>query len=133
MLVTFGVPFDERAAAFAVEAAVEAGAPLVVANVVEIPPMPLSVVLGYDQEGDPPELVEALLAPARLARGLGVQVERLRVKSLHPVPALLELTAERSPGLLIFGPDRSRMRRLAYRRAARAVRERAACLVWLPD
>jgi len=133
LLVTFAVPFDERAASFAVESAVEAGTPLVLANVVEIPPMPLSLVLGYDQAGDAPDLVEALLAPALLARGLGVQVERLRVRTLHPVPALLELVAERTPSLLVFGPDRARMRRLAYRRAARAVRERAPCLVWLPD
>ena len=58
-------------------------------------------------------------------------MERLRVCSVHPVDALLEVVTERDPGLLVIGPDRSRVRRRVYRKAARAVRDRAACLVWL--
>ena len=131
LLATLGVPFDERAAAFAVDAAVESGQPLIVANVVELPPLTMSVRMGYDQLADPPELAEALLAPARLAHSLGVQVERLRVRSMHPLAALLELAREREPGLLVFGPDRRRLRRSRYRKAARAVSEAAPCLVWL--
>ena len=131
LLATLGVPFDHRAAAFAVDSAVEAGQPLIVANVVELPPLAMSANMGYDQIEIPGE-AEALRAPAELARSLGVRVERLRVKSPRPLEALLELVAEREPGLLVFGPDPSRLRGRTYRKAARAVRERASCLVWLP-
>jgi hypothetical protein len=55
------------------------------------------------------------------------------VKSPRPLAALLEVAAERGPGLLVFGPDRSRISRRAYRKAAKAVREHAGCLVWLAD
>lgn len=133
ILVTLGVPFDPVASAFAVDSAVESGQPLVVVNVVELPPLGMSVAMRYDQLPEPPEDERTLRAPAELAHALGVEVERLRVKSPRPVAAVLELAAERSPGLLVFGPDRSRLRGRAYRKAARAIRERAACLVWLAD
>lgn len=129
LLATLGVPFDPEATAFAVDACVEAGEPLIVANVVELPPLPMSVRMGYDQIEDP-ELDEALLAPARLAGSLGVHVERLSVRSPRPLQALLDLTAERQPGLLVFGPDRARLRRRAYQRAARRIRDGVSCLVW---
>jgi hypothetical protein len=133
LLATLGVPFEPAAAVFAVDAAVEGGQPLVVANVVQLPPLGMSVAMGYDQLDDPDEDAEALRAPAELAYSLGVEVERLRVKSPRPVAALVQLAAERSPGLLVFGPDRARLRGRAYRKAAKAVRERSSCLVWLPD
>jgi nucleotide-binding universal stress UspA family protein len=131
LLATLGVPFDPEASSFAVDAAVESGEPLLVVNVVELPPLGMSVAMGYDQLPDSPEQEEALRAPAVLAASLGVAVERLRVKSPRPVEALVQVAAERAPGLLVFGPDRSRLKPRAYRKAARAVRERAACLVWL--
>ena len=124
------MPFDPAASALAVDAAVESGQPLIVANVVELPPLAMSVRLGYDQLEDTPELTEALQAPAELARSLGVRVERLRVKSPRPITALVELAAERRPGLLVLGPDRTRLGRRLYGRAAKAVRERVSCLVW---
>jgi nucleotide-binding universal stress UspA family protein len=131
MLATLGVPFDPEASAVAVDAAVECGQPLILANVVELPPLAMSVAMGYDQLPDPPEAADALRAPAELARSLGVGVERLRVRSPRPIEALLQLAAERAPSLLVFGPDRTRLRGRRYRKAAKAVRERAACLVWL--
>jgi nucleotide-binding universal stress UspA family protein len=132
LLATLGVPFDRAASAFAVDSAVESGQPLVVANVVELPPLGMSVAMGYDQLPESQDEAEALRAPAKLAQELGVHVERLRVRSPRPVPALLELTAERAPGLLVFGPDRSLLKPRVYRKAAKVVRERAPCLVWLP-
>jgi nucleotide-binding universal stress UspA family protein len=131
LLATLGVPFDPAASAVAVDAAVETGQTLIVANVVELPPLAMSVRLGYDQLEDTPELAEALRAPAELARSLGVRVERLRVRSPRPVTALVELADERKPGLLVFGPDRAKLGRRSYRKAAKAVRERLSCLVWL--
>jgi hypothetical protein len=77
------------------------------------------------------ELADSLRAPAELASSLGVLVERLRVRSPRPVVALLELVVERDAGLLVFGPDRTQMRRRSYRRAARLVSEQAPCLVWI--
>jgi hypothetical protein len=41
--------------------------------------------------------------------------------------------AEREPGLLVFGPDRSRLKARIFKRAAKKIRSRAACLVWLAD
>jgi nucleotide-binding universal stress UspA family protein len=131
LLVTLGVPFDPDATAFAVDAAVEAGQPLIVANVVDLPPLSMSVNLGYDQLPERPEDEEAFRAPALLAHSLGVQVERLRVRSPRPLEALLEVVRERAPGMLVFGPDRDRIKRRRYRKAVKAIRERVACLVWL--
>jgi hypothetical protein len=132
LLATLGAPFDPEASAIAVDAAVESGEPLIVANVVELLPLPLSSMLGHDHiESD--EDADALRAPAELAHSLGVAVERLRVRSPRPVEALLELVAERDPALLVFGPDRARVPPRRYRKAAKAVRERATCLVWLSE
>jgi nucleotide-binding universal stress UspA family protein len=133
LLATMDVPFDGFATAVAVDAAVESGQALIVANVVGLPPLPLSVVMGYDDLGYTDEMDRSLRAPAELARSFGLHVERLRVKSLHPVQALLELASERAPGLLVFGPDRAKLGRLRFRRTVRALRTRATCLVWLPD
>jgi len=133
LLATLGVPFDPAASAFAVDAAVETGEPLIVANVVDLPPLGMSVAMGYDQLPDRPEEAEALRAPAELAHSLGAEVERLRVRSPRPIEALLQLAAELTPGLLVFGPDRARIRGRVYRKAARVLRERATCLVWLAD
>jgi nucleotide-binding universal stress UspA family protein len=133
MLATLGVPYDPTAATVAVDAAVESGQPLILINVVELLPLAMSVRMGYDQLEDVPELAESLRAPAVLASSLGVHVERLRVRSPRPVVALLELVAERRPGLLVLGPDPRKLPRRVYRKAVRAVREQAPCLVWLPE
>jgi nucleotide-binding universal stress UspA family protein len=130
MLATMEVPFQREAAEFAVAAAVEAGQPLVLVNVVEIFPT-LAAIHFKDVDYDSAEDAAALRAPAELAHSLGVRVERLRVRSPHPVDALIQLVGERKPGLLVFGPDRTRIRKRLYAKAAKAVRERATCLVWL--
>jgi nucleotide-binding universal stress UspA family protein len=126
----FSVPFHHGASEFAVDSAVEGGQPLIVANVVELPPLPMSVRLGYDHLDDPPDIESALRAPVELAHSLGVQVERLLVRSPRPVTALLQLTAERRPGLLVLGSDPARLSRRFFRRVWRTVREDASCLVW---
>ena len=129
MLATLDVPFSEEATAFAVDSAVENGQPLVIVNAAEVLPTTYTILgYGYVERDD---LQEALRRPAELAHSLAVPVERLRVCSPHPVDALLEIVAERNPGLLVFGPDRSRLSGRRYRRAERAVRERSSCLVWV--
>src|SRR5215468_6941055 len=131
LLATLNVPFDRDAVVFAVDSAVEMGARLIVANIVEWAPLPLSAIMGYDELPYTPEMAESLTEPVRLARSLGVEVTRLRVKSLHPVPAMLEVVAETDPGLFVFGPDRKRIMRLRYWRAARAIRSHITTLIWL--
>ena len=98
--------------------------------------MPLGaacVMLGYGALDPSEEDAARLRAPAELAHAFGVEVERLRIRSPHPLDALLELVAEREPGLLVFGPDRSRLKARIFKRAAKKIRSRAACLVWLAD
>ncbi len=133
LLATLEVPFDEAAAAFAVDAAVECGQPLIVAAVVEMPLGPMCVLMGYGDLEPPEDEAARFRAPAELAHTLGVEVERLRVRSPHPIDALLELVAERAPGLFVFGPDRSQLKPRVFRKVAKKIRERATCLVWLPD
>jgi nucleotide-binding universal stress UspA family protein len=134
LLVTFfSVPFHPAACELAVGSAVETGQPLTVANIVELPPLPMSVSLGHDHLDDPPETEAALRAPAERARSLGVQVERLLVRSPRPIAALIQLASERRPGLLVLGPEPGRLRARFFRRARRAVREKTGCLVWSAD
>jgi nucleotide-binding universal stress UspA family protein len=129
LLATLDVPFADEAIAFAVDSAVETGQPLVIVNAAEIQPTPWSLLgYGYIERED---LQDELRKPAELAQSLAVRVERLRVCSPHPIDALLEIVAERNPGLLVFGPDWSRLNPRRYRRAAKKIREHATCLVWL--
>ncbi len=133
LLATFDVPFAPEAAALAVESAVESGQPLLVVNVAPISILPISLAMGYEYAGTD-EVEASLRQPAELAYSLAVPVERLRVSSPHPVDALLELVSERAPGLLVLGPDRTKVRRRLYRKAAKRVSSEVACLVWLaPD
>ena len=131
LLATLDVPFAEDAAAFAVDSAVETGQPLVVVNVAEVPPTPWTLLgYGYIERDD---LQNELRKPAELAHSLAVRVERLRVCSPHPVDALLEIVAERNPALLVFGPDRSRLKPRRYRRAAKKIIANVTCLVWFAE
>jgi nucleotide-binding universal stress UspA family protein len=130
MLVTFDVPFEPEAAEFAVDAAVESGQPLIIVNAAEVPLGPISLSMKYEYVGTQ-EVEDALREPAALAASLAVEVERIRLCSPRPIQALVELVGERRPGLLVVGPDRTRMRKRTYAKLAKRIRERAACLVWL--
>lgn len=131
MLVTFDVPFEPEATVLAVDAAVESGQSLIIVNVAHVALGPISLALRYEYVGTQ-EVEDALRAPAALAHSLAIEVERLRLCSPRPIEALLELVAERAPGLLVVGPDRERIKRRAYARLTKRIQERAACLVWLP-
>jgi len=133
LLATLDVPFDRSAVVYAVDSAVELGQRLIVANFVEQEPLPLSATLGYDDLPYTPEMAESLAEPVRLALSLGVNVARLRVKSFRPIQAMVEVVAEEDAGLLVFGPDRGRIRRLRYWRAVRAIRARVTTLIWLAE
>jgi hypothetical protein len=131
LLATLDVPYTEEAIAFAVDSAVESAKPLLLVNAAEVLLTP-STLVGYGYvERD--ELQDALRLPAELAGSLAVPVERLRVCSPHPVDALLDVAVEREPSLLVFGPNSAHLSHRRYRKAVRAVRENAPCLVWIPD
>ena len=72
----------------------------------------------------------SLRDPAELAHALAVPVERIRLVSPRVVESLLELVGERLPGLLVIGPDRSRMGERRFARAEKRIRRAAPCLVW---
>jgi hypothetical protein len=134
LLATLGVPLDAEAASLALDAAVESGSPLIVANVTTLEPLRMSVTLGYDALAElTPEVSSSIGRSVELAVSLGVPVERLRVRSPRPVTALLELAAERRPGLLVFGADRRALGWRRYARAVRALRAEARCLLWTPE
>jgi hypothetical protein len=133
LLATLGAPFDEEAVAVAVDAAVESGEALIVANITRLEPLALSVMMGYDAlEELTPDVSGSVRRPARLAAEFGLRVERLRIRTPRPVPAMMELVRERQPGLLVFGPDRRRLSRRLYRKAITALRAGVGCLVWFP-
>ena len=130
LVATLEAPLVTEAAQLGVDSAVEAGQPLLVVNAVETMLAPCSMVLGYDYIA-PPDVEESLRAPAELAHSLGVQVERFCLRSTRPVEALLSFASERGAGLLVLGPDPTRISGRRYRRAVRKVRDGAPCLVWV--
>ena len=73
LLATIDAPFDEGAAVFAVESALECGQPLIVVNVLEIPLGPLCVALGYGPLDPGEEKAANLRFPAELAQSIGVK------------------------------------------------------------
>ncbi len=131
LLATFDVPFDPDAARFAVDSAVESGSALVVANIMELEPLVMSMQMGCDTLEYSEELAVSLLEPVRLAHSCGVRVERLRVRSFRRVESLIELAKERDMRLVVLGPDRQKVKRRLYEKAAQALRDQLSCLVWL--
>ena len=133
VLATLSVRVHPAAEEMAIAGALEAGVPLIVANLLHLPPYPATVVLAGPAAATLPheEALEEVRATAAHAAALGIRTELLRVSTRRPVRALLEIVAERDAGLLVFGPDRGRRAGLRIRAAARRVRREAPCLVWV--
>jgi nucleotide-binding universal stress UspA family protein len=129
------VRVDPSAERIALESALEARAKLILANMLTLPPYPMTVVLAREYATLPHEEdLAAVRETAARSAALGIPTELLRVSSPRPVRALLELAREREAGLLVFGPDLSRIGGRRFRAAARTVRREAPCLVWVaPD
>jgi nucleotide-binding universal stress UspA family protein len=130
VLATLAVPFDADSYWVALDAARESGVPLIVVDAVELPLWPQSIATGHadvELEADRACIREFV----EQATGLGLEVEHLRVRSPRPVDALLEVAGERQAGLLVFGPDRSRLRPRRFARVVRRIRKRASCLLWV--
>jgi nucleotide-binding universal stress UspA family protein len=128
LLGTFEAPLLAEASRVAVDAAVESGQPLIVVNAVETTLTRCDLTFLYKA---PPEIEASLREPAQLARGLGLHVERICLRSPRPIEALLELASERDVGLLVVGADPGAMGRGRYRRSVNKLVGRASCLVWV--
>jgi nucleotide-binding universal stress UspA family protein len=129
VLATLSARVEQDAERLAIASCLEAGVPLVVANVVPAPLSPRTLQLGAldpDRED-----YAAVRATAERAAKLGIRVEHLRVMSPRPAKAIVEIANERGAGLLVLGPKRGRVPRRRLRRAAREVRRSAACLIWI--
>jgi Universal stress protein family len=133
MLATLSVRFSATAERIAIDSALETNSPLILANMLRLPPYPTTIMLVGPGAATLPheEDLDAVRATAARAAALGIPTQLLRVTSRRPVAALLELVVERAAGLLVLGPDVRRVKRRAFKRAARQVRERAPCLVWV--
>ena len=136
VLATLSVRVDPTAERMAIDSALEAGVPLIIANLLPLRPFPntLGTVGPMGMNLPHEEDLDAVRATAARAATLGVKTELLRVTTRRPLQALLEVVRERDAGLLVFGPDRRRTSRWRFRSVARRVRQEADCLVWVaPD
>jgi hypothetical protein len=130
VLATLAVPFEPDAVRVALGAALESQAPLIVVDAVELPLWPQSIATRHadtELEADRACIRESVVQ----ATALGLHVEHLRLRSPRPVDAVLELAGEREAGLLVFGPDRGRLRPRRFARMVRRIRRRASCLLWV--
>lgn len=136
MLGTLSCRIDPAAERMAIESALDANSPLVIANVVHMPSYPTTLMLVGPGAAVLPheEDLDAVRATADRAAALGIHTEHLRVSSKRQVKALLEIVSEQRAGLLVFGPDRTRFPAGRMRRVSRTIRKQASCLVWIaPD
>jgi nucleotide-binding universal stress UspA family protein len=136
VLATLSVRVDPSAERMAIDSAIEAGVPLVIANMLRLRPMPTTLALVGPEGLNLPheEDLDAVRATAARAAELGVETELLRVTTRRPVTALLQIVRERNAGLLVFGPDLSLTGRWRFRLIARRLRRDADCLIWVaPD
>ena len=130
MLATLAVPFEPDSARVAIQAAMEGGVKLIVVDAVEMPFWPQSLATRHAELEEPDDRL-AIRRLVEQTAALGIEVEHLRVRSPRPVQALIELAGEREAGLLVLGPDPSRLRPRSFRRAVRRIRKQASCLLWV--
>jgi hypothetical protein len=132
VLATLSVRVDPRAERMAIESAVQTRAPLILANMLWLPPHPTTLMLAREHATLPHEEdLDAVRETAARAGAAGVKTELLRISSRRPLVALIELISERRAGLVVLGPDPTRTPRWWLWLAARRVRRRAECLVWI--
>jgi nucleotide-binding universal stress UspA family protein len=132
LLATLSVRVEPRAERLACDSALDTGARLIIANMLPLPPYPATVMLAREYATLPHEEdLEAVRETARRAAALGIPTELLRISSRRPLAALVELVEERRAGLVVLGPDLRRTPRWQLWLAARRLRRRTDCLVWI--
>jgi hypothetical protein len=129
MLLTFDVPFDSVAVAFALDTAAETGAELYVCDGIPVAPNP---IIGTPRTFGSSETRAASDEVAREAAARGVRTKQLLFHHPRPVHAALDVTRDQGVGLLVFGSDRARMSRWEFWRIARRLRKNCPCLIWTP-
>jgi hypothetical protein len=136
VLGTLSLRPDPSAEQMAIASCLDAAAPLVFVNAVQLPPYPTTMMVGglgamvLPHEDDR----EAVVESAERIAALGIEVELIGLLTPRPVRGLLELAQERGAALIVFGPLLSKVGRIRMRRAARRIRREAGCLVWIaPD
>jgi Universal stress protein family len=132
VLATLSVRIDPEAERMAIDSALQTGAKLIIANMLWLPPHPTTLVLAREVAVLPHEEdLDAVRETAARAAARGVPTELLRISSRRPLQALIELLSERRAGLVVLGPDPRRSPRWWRTMAARRIRRRADCLVWI--
>jgi hypothetical protein len=132
ILATLSVRVDPDAERVAIESALQSGARLIIANMLWLPPHPTTLTLAREHAILPHEEdLDAVRETAQRAAGRGLETELLRISSRRPLAALIELIGERRAGLVVLGPDPRRSPRWWRWMAARRIRQRAGCLVWI--
>ncbi|MCX6369775.1 MAG: universal stress protein [Solirubrobacterales bacterium] len=136
VLATLALRPDPTAEQMAIDSCLDAGAPLILVNAVQLPMYPTTMlVLGPAATVLPHEDDRVAVSEAadRIA-ALGIPVELVGLFSPRPVQAVLKLLTQRNAALLVFGPLLSEVGRLRMRTATRRLRRDASCLVWVaPD
>ncbi|HEY2319211.1 MAG TPA: universal stress protein [Solirubrobacteraceae bacterium] len=132
VLATLSVRVDPEAERVAIDSALETRARLIIANMLWLPPYPTTLTLAREVAVLPHEEdLDAVRETAARAAARGLTTELLRISSRRPLAALLELIEERGAGLVVLGPDPRRSPRWWRTIAARRIRRRAGCLVWI--
>jgi hypothetical protein len=132
VLATLSVRVDPEAERMAIDSALDTRATLIIANMLWLPPHPTTLTLAREVAVLPHEEdLDAVRETAARAAARGIHVELLRISSRRPLAALLELIEERGAGLVVLGPDPRRTPRWWRALAARRIRSRAGCLVWI--
>ena len=112
----------------AIDSALEAGSPLIIANMLPLRPYATTIMLLGPGAATLPaeEDLDAVRATAQRAAELGLKTQLLRISTPRPVQAILELLSEQRAGLLVFGPDPARIgsRRLRTRHQPRGCAKR---------
>ena len=135
VLATLSVRVHPEAERMAIDSAIDANPAhptLIIANMLWLPPHPTTLTLAREVAVLPHEEdLDAVRETAARAAARGIQTELLRISSRRPLAALLELIEERGAGLVVLGPDPKRSPWWWRTVAARRIRKRAGCLVWI--
>ena len=99
VLGTLSVRVDPTAERMAIDSAIEAGVPLVIANILRLRMYPTTLALVGPEGLNLPheEDLDAVRATARRAAELGIKTELLRVTTRRPVAALFKSFASATP------------------------------------
>lgn len=131
MLLTLNVELEERAIAFAIESAAQAGAELYICDAI---PLEYRNYVGHVARQYAEQMNRKhLTAVAERARGLGVRTSQLAFHNPKPVKTALEVARGERIGLLVFGADRNELGKRSFRKAVERIQKDAPCLVWVDE